>query len=785
MHHIGQAKYVTTNPEALFLTEILLKNYGWLNPALLAFTLLALLGGLVVRWLDNPLLATQLWNLSGLLVTAVLLFEIVARLIRREVGVDLIALLSLSGAMLLDQALVAAVIAVMLASGRTLEYFTAQRAERELKRLIDRAPRFASRLENGQLLQVPVEQVVVGDLLLVRMGEVVPVDGVLVTPNATLDEAALTGEPLPVTRKSGDSIRSGGVNVGAPLELRASQTSAHSTYAGIVSMAQAASQSRAPFSRMADRYALALIPLTLLIAGAAWLLSGDPVRALAVLVVATPCPLILAVPIAIMSGISRCARRGILVKDGATLEALAGAQVLFLDKTGTLTSGHAQVQSVETDGRYPKEKLLYLAASLAQASPHPISTAIVEAASKSGVQLTPPQQVEEQPGAGLSGVIDGLRITLGAHHFICANQPAQAWDAALLRRMDYEDSSGSFIGVDGTLVGAVLFADPLRIESPHALRRLRQAGIRKIVMLTGDRVETAQMIGLAAGVDEVRAGLDPAAKVAAVQQGRQEGRTLMVGDGINDAPALAAADVGIALGASGATASSEAAGVVLLVDRLDRVAEALQIASRSRLIAKQGVLVGMGLSLLAMLAAALGYLPPLAGAILQEGIDVAVILNALRALGAGFGNASTEKLQGDNVDSLKHEHAQLAHVLEAVHALSGQITKQPLEQAQAELRDLLQLIETTLLPHERSDEDTLYPQLAKHLKGEDPMSAMSHTHREIFRLVKLLTRMSNDFSANGAALSPEEIQLTLVRLDTVLGLHFEQEDELYHNLDRR
>ena len=762
-----------------------MKNNGWQNPALLAFTLIALLGGLLLRWFDNPQLAAQLWFLSAALLTAVLFFEIVARLLSREVGVDLIALLSLSGAMLLNQNLVAAVIALMLASGRTLEYFTSQRAERELKRLIDRAPRFALRLENDKFIQIPVEQVVVGDLLLLRMGEVVPVDGVLVSETATLDEAALTGEPLPITCKAGDKLRSGGVNVGAPLQLRASQTAAASTYAGIVKMAQVASQSRAPFSRMADRYALALIPLTLLIAGAAWLLSGDPVRALAVLVVATPCPLILAVPVAIMSGISRCAHRGILVKDGATLEALAGAQVLFLDKTGTLTSGHAQVQSVESDGRYSKEKLLYLAASLAQASPHPISAAIVEAASKSSIQLTPPDQVKEQAGAGLSGMVDGHRVTLGAHDYSSLSQSTKAWDASVLRRMDYQDSSGSFISVDGALVGAVLFADPLRIESPHALRQLRRAGIRKIVMLTGDRIETAQMIGLSAGVDEVRAGLDPAAKVSAVKQGSREGRTLMVGDGINDAPALAVADVGIALGASGATASSEAAGVVLLVDRLDRVAEALQIARRSRLIAKQGVLVGMGLSLLAMTAAALGFLPPLSGAILQEAIDVAVILNALRALGAGFNSVSAEKLQGERVDLLKHEHEALGHVLEEVHTLATQLPKYTREQAKEKLQHLLVLIETTLLPHEHADEDTLYPMLAKHLKGEDPMSAMSHTHREIFRLVKLLSRMCSDFSVNSEVLSLEEIQLLLVRLDTLLELHFGQENELYHILDMR
>lgn len=760
-------------------------NNSWLNPALLGLTTLALLAGGGAHLLGHAQLASQLWSASALLVGALLLGEIILRLLRRELGVDLIALLSILGAVLLGQALVAAVIAVMLASGRTLEYFTAQRAERELQRLINRAPRFAWRLQDGQLVKIPVAQVAPGDRLLLRMGEVLAVDGELLSASASVDESALTGESLPVSHAAGATLRSGGVNVGAPFELRASHTAAQSTYAGIVRMAEAARQSRAPFVRMADRYALALVPLTLLIAGVAWLLSGDPIRALAVLVVATPCPLILAVPIAIMAGISRSAHRGILVKDGATLEALAAAQILFLDKTGTLTTGHARIQAVESAGVHSREQLLHLAGSLAQASPHPISAAIVQAAQKGPQPLGTPQQVSEQAGAGLQGEVDGHAVRVGALEFVSPGAESDAWAQSVLRRMDYQAAGGSFIGVDKALAGAVLFADPLRMESPRALRLLRHAGIDRIVMLTGDRPETAQMIGLAAGVDEVRAGLDPAAKVAAVLQGREQGKTLMIGDGINDAPALAAADVGIALGTSGATASSEAAGVVLLVDRLDRVAEALQIARRSQRIARQGVLAGMGLSLLAMFLAALGYLPPLAGAILQEGIDVAVIFNALRALSGGWHNGAAQPLEGERIDHLKREHDALALPLESVRALARQLPKQTIEQARVELDSLVRLLEETLVPHEKNDEEQLYPQLAQHLKGDDPLAAMSHTHREIFRLVRLLTRMNTDFSASHTAPALEDIQAVLQRLDTVLALHFAQEDELYHNLDKR
>ncbi|MBT8766976.1 heavy metal translocating P-type ATPase [Metapseudomonas boanensis] len=757
---------------------------GWLDPALLGFTIIALLAGLGLRWLGHASIPDYLWSGSALVVAAVLAVEIVVRLLRREVGVDLIALISIAGALWLGQALVASVVAVMLASGRTLEYFTSQRAERELQRLINRAPRFAWRLENGDLVQTPIDQVRPGNHILVRMGEVVPVDGTLMSPSATLDESALTGEPIPVTRLAGAALRSGGVNAGSPFELDVSQMAEQSTYAGIVRMAEAARQSRAPFVRLADQYALTLIPLTLLIAGLAWLVSNDPIRALAVVVVATPCPLILAVPIAIMSGISRCAHRGILVKDGATLEALAGAELLFLDKTGTLTTGHATVQSIEHCGELPPEQLLFLAGSLAQASPHPISAAIATAARRDNASLATPTQVEESPGAGLRGQVEGREVMIGTLEFTAPAQRDGAWAASVLRRMDYQACGGSFISVQGTLAGAVLFADRLRVESPQALRRLKQAGIRKVVMLTGDRLETAQMIGLAAGIDEVRAGLRPEEKVAAVQRACAEGKTLMVGDGVNDAPALAAAHVGIALGASGATASSEAAGVVLLVDRLDRVAEALDIAKRSRAIAKQGVLVGMGLSLLAMLVAALGYLPPISGAILQEVIDVAVIFNALRALGAGFGSRSG-KMQGARVDQLGAEHDDLASVLEKVSLMATNFARYPAEQARDELGGLVALLEQKLVPHEQNDEAELYPSLIAHLKGEDPLAALSHTHREIFRLVKLLGRMHKDFSVDRTAISQEEIQVTLIRLDTLLHLHFDQEDELYHNLDSR
>ncbi len=756
----------------------------WLSRGLLGLTLLALLGGAALHGSGAPDAGALLWRCSALLMAGLLLVEIVIRLRRRELGVDLIALMAISGAVLLGQALVAAVIALMLAGGRALEEYTAHRAERELRRLIERAPRTAWRYSGPTLEQVPVERVRPGDRLLLRMGEVVPVDGKVLDRTVTLDESALTGESLPVHRRVGEAIRSGVVNAGAPFDMAASQSSSHSTYAGIVRMVEAARQSRAPFVRLADRYALTLIPLTLLVAGAAWLLSGDPIRALAVLVVATPCPLILAVPVAIVAGISRSARRGILVKNGATLESLARGQILFLDKTGTLTAGQVSVLAVESAGRHTPAQLLRLAASLGQASPHVVAQAIVQAAQAQGLSLELPREVAEEPGEGLHGVVDGHRVIFGGHAYVAAATPSQPWADALLRRMVYEDIGGSFIAVDGVLAGAVLFADRLRLESPRALRLLRQAGVERIVMLTGDRQEVAQAIGLAAGVDEVRAELSPADKLLAIKQGHAEGITLMVGDGINDAPALAAADVGIAMGTRGATASSEAAGVVILVDRLDRIAEALQIARRTKGIAVQGVVVGMGLSLLAMLLAAIGQLPPLSGAIVQEAIDVAVILNALRALAGGWGSRSP-RLDGiGQGERLRDEHVGLSPVLARVHALAEGFTGLTPVAARDELAALVGLLDRELIPHEQADERKLYPQLAIQLQGDDPLAAMSHTHREIFRLTRLLARMNEDLQAEGgtSALSPTEIQRVVRQLDTILNLHFSQENELYHNL---
>ena len=704
-------------------------------------------------------------------------------LLRREVGLDLLALAAIAGALLLGENLTAAVVAVMLASGRLLESFAERRADREMSALLARAPRTANIYRGDGLQVVPLDAVQPGDRLLVRHGEIVPVDGTLASGLAVLDESALTGESIPVPHQSGDPLRSGSLNAAASFDLLATATSAESTYAGIVRLVEAARRSKAPAARLADRYAFWFIPASLGLAGLAWLLSGDVLRALAVLVVATPCPLILAVPVALVSGMSNCARRGILIKGGGALEKLASARTLFFDKTGTLTGGQARLAAIEGNTDISDNELLALTASLEQKSNHVIASAIVAAAQARHLDLSVPADVEDSPGAGVKGRVAGRQVAAGTHDYVarCGELPPTSRD--LLKRLGSDGVSPVFVAVDGRFAGALLLADQIRLETPRALRLLRQAGIRRIVMLTGDRREVAEAIGTVLGVDEVFAEQDPAQKLAVIAAARGQGGTIMVGDGVNDAPALAAADVGVAMGARGTAASAEAAGVVLLVDRLDRLAEALHITRHARRIAVQSAAVGMGLSLLAMAVAAAGYLPPIAGAVLQEAIDVAAIGNALRALRAQSLRASRYSLSPQQSENLRLEHEELMPVLDKLSLLADQLASLPPREAEVRLQQLDALLRSHLLPHERRDDVSVYPEVAGLLGGDDPLAAMSRAHQEIFRLQRRLGALLAQTGRDG--LDPatlRESQRTLYALDAILRLHFAQEEEIYHGL---
>lgn len=592
---------------------------------LLGCALLGLLGGLALRVTGQPEVAHWVWVAGVLPALLGLVVEILRSLARGEVGLDIVAALSMTASLAFGESLAAAVVGVMYAGGTFLENFAEGRARREMSDLLSRVPRTALRQADGRLEEVPIEKVLPGDRLVIRQGDVAPVDGVLIEP-ALLDLSALTGESLPVRLAPGEAVMSGATNAGAATTMTATRIAAESTYAGIVRLVEAAQKSKAPMSRMADRFSLVFLGVTLIIAGLAWGLTGDPIRGVAVLVIATPCPLILAVPVALVAGLSRAARYGVLVKGAQALETLAGVRSLVLDKTGTLTEGRAQLVSVTAEDGLDPSEVLRLAAALDQASRHPMALALVAEARERGLDLPIPDQATEVPGEGLTGVVEGRSVAVGGEHFI-----------ARITGKDPDDghAPGSVVvglAVEGRLAGRIVLADPLRDGAGEMIGALRELGVERILLATGDRPDVAARVTRGLGLTEVHAGLSPEEKVALVLAERDRDRVMMVGDGVNDAPALAAADIGVAMGARGAAASAEAADIVLLVDRLDRILPGIEIARAARAIALQSVVAGIGLSVIGMIAAAFGLIPPVGGALVQEAIDVAVILNALRAL---------------------------------------------------------------------------------------------------------------------------------------------------------
>ena len=606
------------------------------RPLLALASLGALAAGAVLHAAGAGTEGNAVWAVSTAAILGPLIWSVVRSLLRRDVGVYAIALVAIVSALVLGQFLAGAVVALMLAGGNALEFYATRRAGRELTRLLERMPRVAHRRSGSAIEEVSVGSLRPGDIVVVRAGEVVPVDGSVASPVAVLDEAALTGEPLPVRRSRGGEVRSGSANAGDAFDLLATREADASTYAGIVRLVRQAEEGRAPFVRLADRYAAVFLPLALAVAGGAWLYSGNSMRFLAVMVVATPCPLILAAPIAFVAGVSRAARRGVIVKSAAVIERLGEARTVLFDKTGTLTLGLPAVEQILVfDGVQPEE-LLRLAASVDQLSAHVLAEALVHDAEARGLVLTAPTDVEEGPGQGIEGVVDGRRVAVGSSAWLLARGYADAENVA--RGLDGGLDAGMariLIGVDGALGGAVVMGDHVREDAHLLVESLRREGIRYVAMVTGDRAAVADSVGAGLGLDRVYAQLSPEDKLDVVRTLRSSPDlcpVVMVGDGINDAPALALADVGIAMGGVGATVSSETADAVIVLDRVDRVVDAVRIGRRSLGIARQSVMVGMGLSLVAMAAAAAGFLAPVFGALLQEVIDVAVIANALRAL---------------------------------------------------------------------------------------------------------------------------------------------------------
>ena len=537
-------------------------------------------------------------------------------------GSDFLAVLSLCATLLTHELFAGAIISLMLATGRTLESWAEGQAERALRDLLNRIPRTARRVSSdGTIVEISVDQLAAGDRILVRAGEITPADGQLVSA-VTLDESALTGEPLPVNREPNDGVLSGVINAGDAFEYIATNSAEESTFAGIIKLVQSAQARTAPGVRIASQWALAFVPVAVITAALAWLISGDVSRAVAVLVAATPCPLILAVPIAVVSGLSKAAKHGAVIKGGAILELLARAETVLLDKTGTITHGGPAIDEIVVSSDSSIEEVLTLAASVDQYSQNIVAKALVRAAQDRALHFLPVSNVSESPGHHISGEIEGNVITVGQ-----LVQARPQW-------LDLAHPLVVAVTKNGALIGAIGLSDPLRPESKEMVAQLRRVGVKDIVLVTGDKESTAQEVATSVGITEVFSQMSAEGKLQITEKFMRSsnGTVIVVGDGINDAPALAAAHVGVAMGARGATAASEAADVVIVEDSIDRLTHAIAISQRSRSKAIQAAGLGMSLSFLVMLAGAWGFSTASQGALAQEFIDIVAIAWALTAL---------------------------------------------------------------------------------------------------------------------------------------------------------
>lgn len=596
------------------------RSYPWVATTL-TIGLIGLL--LLVTGFDTA--ATWLVGGWSLLIAAWESVGMVRAMLRGHFGLDILAVTAIAATVLVGDVWASIVVVLMLTGGEALEDYAAARARRELTALLARSPQQAHVLSaDGTVVEVAIDEVRVGETLLVKPGETVPVDAVLVDGEGVFDESSITGESLPVTRRAGETVLSGSVNGNAVVHVTATALARDSQYQQIVALVQAASDSRAPFVRLADRYAVPFTALAYVIAGVAWWASGNPQRFAEVLVVATPCPLLIAAPVAFIGGMSRAAKHGIIVKSGGTLEQLARIQTAAFDKTGTLTYGRPVVEHTELFADSPvssAEELLRLAAAAEALSPHVLAQAIVTAAT----DIPTASNATEDPGHGVIAEVSGRTVVVGKASFVKSHSTE-------FTPLDLTPGQMSvFVAVDGTPAGQIILHDQLRENAQHTLNEMRRLGVSHTVMLTGDAQATAEHIASQLGMTDVRSSLLPADKVQAVASFSSR-PVMMVGDGVNDAPVLAAADVGVAMGAKGATAASESADVVIMVDDLAKASHSMSIAKRTIAVALQSIWIGIAISVLLMLVAAFGVIPAIIGALLQEFVDLVSILNSLRAV---------------------------------------------------------------------------------------------------------------------------------------------------------
>jgi heavy metal translocating P-type ATPase len=519
----------------------------------------------------------------------------------------------------------------MQTGGEALESYAEGRASNALRELEQAAPRIAHVERDGGawVEEVAATRVNVGDVLVVRAGDLLPCDGMVLDGESELDTSSVTGEPIPMRATAGARVLSGMINGLGSFRYRASAVAEQSQYAKVVELVRAAQSSKSPLQRLADRYAVWFTPITIMICVIAVALTHEPLRALAILVVATPCPLILATPVALIGGINRAARRFVIVRNGAALERLSSIDTVVFDKTGTLTVGKPKLHGVHVAPGFDRAEVLSAAAGAEQGSSHLLARVLVDAVKAEGLSIAAATSHEETPGQGIAAAVDGRRVLVGARGFVVSR--TVDGDAVSDELEHPLATLRAYVAIGERLAAVLEYADELRSDLPALLAQLKVTGVERFVLLSCDNSAIAREIARRVGIDEAYGDLLPGDKAAFIELLQAEGRkVMMIGDGINDAPALAAADVGVALASYGAGIAAESADVVILIDAIDRVFDAVQISRRSMRIARQSIWTGLGLSAVAMVFAAFGALPPLAGAGIQEAIDVAVILNALR-----------------------------------------------------------------------------------------------------------------------------------------------------------
>lgn len=595
----------------------------------LAFVIVAIIAGLTLDLAGKDVIAHWILGTAAIIAVIPLLWDMVKTLQNGEYGIDILAATAIITSVVLHEYWAGMVIVLMLTGGEALEDYAEARAKTELSALLKRKPKKAHLLKAGKTRDVSLSEVHVGDKLAILPGEVVPVDCVILEGNSSFDESSLTGESLPVDKTEGDELLSGSINIEGAITVKTLRTAADSQYEQIIKLVRSAASSQSPFVRLADRYSVPFTVVAFLLAGAAWIISGEAIRFLAVLVVATPCPLLLGAPIALISGMSRAAKHGIIVKTGSALERLAEVQTIAFDKTGTLTHGVPTVDKVTTYGTFTAEQVLGYAASLEQNSGHILARSIVAEAAAKKVKLQKAKQVKELAGIGVSGRLQGKSILIGRLSLLESEniRLPKGFKAAGVKQ------TAAFVAIDGELAGIITFADEIRSDSKRMLAQLKKLGVKHTLMITGDNQTTAQAIAKQLGIEDIKAEALPADKIHAIEKVTHH-PVAFVGDGVNDAPVLTAADVGIALGARGSTAASESADVVIMLDDVGRVGAALAIAKRTFQIARQSILIGIFISLGLMVIFSTGRFKPVYGAAIQELVDVTVIINALRAHGS-------------------------------------------------------------------------------------------------------------------------------------------------------